>query len=101
MSAPPDNAEHAQVLADLRRVADHHRALAGQLDALTALRDELIVEASQMGVSRRTVAASAGVTNPRVQQIVDRDAGAPRAAHAEAVDARLRRILEARERLAE
>jgi hypothetical protein len=96
MSASPDNAEYARILADLRRVAGHQRTLAGQLDALTALRDELIVEASRLGLSRRTVAASAGVTNPRVQQIVDRDARAPdpgATRRPDPVEDRLRRIL--------
>jgi biotin carboxyl carrier protein len=58
-----------------------------------------------MRLSRRTVAASAGVTNPRVQQIVDRDAGAPDPADAGAsgvdVEARLRRIAEANRQLLE
>ena len=50
-----------------------------------------------MRLSRRTVAASAGVTNPRVQQIVDRDAGASGVD----VEARLRRIAEANRQLLE
>lgn len=64
---------------DLTRLEKIAREMKGHQDALDALRRQaasLIVRASDKGASRRMVAAAAGLTPARVQQIVEVHAAA-------------------------
>lgn len=63
-----EDAVHA--LSDLDDVVDQERKLATRLAEIIARRDELIVDASNLGVSRATVARRTGLTRGRIQQIV-------------------------------
>jgi len=76
MSERPDPARLRRVLHDLEQTRERWQRARGEVEAAKLRRDQLILRASKLGGSRRTVAAAAGVTNPRVQQIIDRDAGA-------------------------
>lgn len=59
-------------LDELRAIAREIERLAADLHEAAELRDRLIVEATRAGASRREVAAAAGVTAGRVQQILAR-----------------------------
>jgi hypothetical protein len=59
-------------LNSLREAGQRWQAAAGELEQAAQERDRLIVEATTAGASRRQVAAAAGVTPGRVQQILDR-----------------------------
>jgi len=76
MNEQPDSARLRRVLHDLAQTRERWQRARGEVEAATLHRDRLILRATNLGGSRRTVAAAAGVTNPRVQQIVDRNATA-------------------------
>jgi hypothetical protein len=66
--------ELTRIFAELERITREHGRLTARAARLVQDRDRLIRRATQLGASRRAVAARAGVSNPRVQQIVERDA---------------------------
>lgn len=59
------------MMEQLERVGRYLDAAAVELEALKRVRDELVVEASERGFSRRYVAVATFLTPGRVQQIVD------------------------------
>jgi hypothetical protein len=66
--------ELMRILAELERISRKHANLTARAALLVRERDRLIRRATQLGASRRAVAPRPGVANPRVQQIVERDA---------------------------
>lgn len=69
-AATPTGSLHALVLDRLRSIGKEYAAAEAELDNSRLQRDRAILEASEMGFSRREVADAAGVTVGRVQQIV-------------------------------
>ena len=59
-------------LNTLREAGQRWQAAAEELERAARERDRLILEATSNGASRRQVAAAAGVTAGRVQQILER-----------------------------
>jgi hypothetical protein len=70
-SVPDKPTAQDVVMRELAAAGDRVQRLEGDLDEARRRRDELIVKAARLGVSRRAAARAAGVTFGRVQQILD------------------------------
>lgn len=70
---PPGSSLRTLVIDRLRSIGSAYATAEAELNKSRLQRDRAILEASEMGFSRREVADAAGVTVGRVQQIVKGD----------------------------